>query len=186
MRRLGAGAVGVALWAAALGGCDDANMYAQRKSNTWDSSAFLPQKTSMQMPVAGTVPRDEPNQPVAQPQTITAALIERGHERYDIFCTPCHGITGAGDGMIVQRGFPKPPSFISDRLMSTKAQLIYDAITDGKGLMYSYAERVPPADRWAIVAYVRALQLSQRPEVAALPPEDRVKLDSGSPGTRPK
>ena len=172
--------------ACALGGCDDANMYAQHKSNTWDSSPFLPQKTSMQLPVAGTIPRDEPNQPLVQPQTITAALIERGHERYNIFCTPCHGLTGAGDGMIVQRGFPKPPSFTSDRLVMAKAQLLYDAITDGKGLMYSYADRVPPRDRWAIVAYVRALQLSQRPAIAALPAEDQAKLNDGSSDARSK
>ena len=155
-------------------------MYVQRKSATWDGSPFLPQKTSMQAPVPGTVPRDEPHLPVPQPPVITAALIARGHERYNIYCTPCHGITGAGDGMIVQRGFPKPPSFTSDRLMNAKAQLIYDVITNGKGNMYSYAERVPPPERWAIAAYIRALQLSQRPVLAALPPEDRAKLDAPS------
>jgi len=167
----------LALCAAALAGCDDANMYAQRKTSTWDSSAFLPGKTSMQRPVAGTVARNEPNQAAPQPQTISTALIERGHERYDIFCTPCHGITGAGDGMIVQRGFPKPPAFTTDRLMKAKAQLFVDTITHGKGAMYSYADRVSPADRWAIAAYIRALQLSQKPTLAALPADDQAKLN---------
>ena len=175
---MNARAVWLGAAALCLAACGDADMYAQHKSATWDGSPFLPQKTSMQPPVPGTVPRDEPNQPVPPPQTITAALIERGHERYNIFCTPCHGLTGAGDGMIVQRGFPRPPSFTSDRLMNAKAQLVYDTITNGKGNMYSYAERVPPGDRWAIVAYIRALQLSQRPVLASLPAEDRAKLDA--------
>ena len=133
----------------------------------------------MQLPVAGTVPRDEPNRPVPQPPVITASLIERGHARFDIFCTPCHGYAGRADGMIVQRGFPKPPRFTDDRLMKAKARHFYDVITDGKGAMFSYADRVPPADRWAIAAYIRALQLSQAPTVAALSTDDRKKLDEG-------
>ena len=169
------------LAALALAGCDQANMYTQGKSKTWDRSDYLAKDTTMQLPVPGTVPRDEPNLPIAQPPTITAALVERGHERYDIFCTPCHGLAGNADGMIVQRGFPKPPLFTSDRLMHAKAQLFYDAITNGKGVMYSYADRVPPPDRWAIAAYIRALQLSQKPVVAALPAPDQAALKKGAP-----
>ncbi len=171
----------LALAALALGGCGDANMYTQGKSDTWDRSDFLPKKTAMQLPVPGTIPRDEPNQPAPQPPTITAALVARGHERYDIFCTPCHGLAGNGDGMIVQRGFPKPPLFTSARLMKAKAQLFYDTITNGKGVMYSYADRVPPADRWAIAAYIRALQLSQKPVVAELSPQEQAALKKGEP-----
>ena len=163
--------------ALALAGCDQADMYKQGKSNTWDRSDFLPNKSSMQLPVAGTVPRDEPHQVVPQPAMVTVALIERGHQRYDIFCTPCHGLAGNADGMIVQRGFPKPPRFTEDRLMKAKAQHFYDVLTHGKGAMYSYADRVPPADRWAIVAYIRALQLTQRPVLANLPAEDQAKLN---------
>lgn len=165
----------------ALAGCGEANMFTQGKSQTWDRNEVLPKKTSMQPPVAGTVPRDEPNQPVPQPPTITAALVQRGHERYDIYCTPCHGLAGNADGMIVQRGFPKPPLFTSDRLMKAKSQLFYDAITNGKGAMYSYADRVPPPDRWAIAAYIRALQISQKPVVADLPPPDQAALKKGEP-----
>ena len=131
------------------------------------------------------MPRDPPNQPVPAPTVITAALVARGHEQYEIFCTPCHGLAGNGDGMIVQRGFPKPPPLTSDRLMTAKAQLFYDAITNGKGAMYSYAAQVPPADRWAMVAYIRALQLSQKPVLADLSSEDRSKLDQSEP-SRPK
>ena len=180
MRRL---AILLAALAAALAsaGCGDANMYAQKKVLTWDRNDVLPGKTAMQLPVVGTVPRDEPNQPVLQPRTITAALVERGHQQFDIFCTPCHGLTGAGDGMIVQRGFPHPPKFTDDRLMKAKAQHFYDVITDGKGAMYSYADRVTSADRWAVAAYIRALQLSQQPVVADLSPDEKIKIDKGVP-----
>ena len=167
--------------ALALAGCGDANMYAQKKVMTWDRNEVLPNKTAMQLPVIGTVPRDEPNLAAPQPQMITAALVERGHQQYDIFCTPCHGLTGAGNGMIVQRGFPHPPSFTEDRLIKAKAQHFYDVLTNGKGAMYSYADRVTPADRWAVAAYIRALQLSQKPVVADLSSDDKFKLDKGIP-----
>ncbi|WP_246725200.1 cytochrome c [Beijerinckia sp. L45] len=160
----------------ALAGCDQANMVSQGKSQTWDKDTFLPQDAAMQTPVPGSVPRDQPNQPVGQPTSMTPALLARGHERYDIFCTPCHGLAGQGDGMIVQRGFPKPPAFTDDRLMRAKAQYFYDVISTGRGTMYSYAEQVPPADLWAIAAYIRALQVSQRPTFADLPTEDQAKL----------
>ena len=166
--------------ALALAGCDQANMYSQGKSATWDRSDFLKKHTSMQAPVPGTVARDTPNQPVPAPKVITAALVEHGHAQYDIFCTPCHGLAGKADGMIVQRGFPKPPLLTSDRLMTAKAQLFYDVISNGKGVMYGFADTVPPADRWAIVAYIRALQLSQKPVLADLSHEDQAKLDGGA------
>lgn len=168
------------LAALTLASCEDANMYTQGKAATWDQSDFLPQKTSMQPPVAGTVPRDPPVLSLPQPAAITVAMIKRGHERYDIFCAPCHGLAGNADGMIVQRGFPKPPLFTSDRLMKDSARHFYDVITDGKGEMYSFADAVSPADRWAIASYIRALQLSQQPVVADLPAEDRAKLNEGT------
>jgi hypothetical protein len=92
---------------------------------------------------------------------VTRELIERGRDRYNIFCSVCHDQKGDGNGMIVQRGFPAPPSFHSDRLRKAPASHFFDVITKGYGVMYSYASRVPPRDRWAIVAYIRALQLSQ-------------------------
>ena len=174
------GIVFLACAALALAGCDQANMYSQGKSATWDRSDFLKKHMSMQAPVPGTVARDTPNQPVPAPKVITAALVARGHEQYDIFCSPCHGLAGNADGMIVQRGFPKPPPFTSDSLMKAKAQLFYDTISNGKGDMYGFAYTVPPTDRWAIVAYVRALQVSQKPVVADLSPDDKAKLDGGA------
>ena len=162
-----------------LAGCKREDMYTQNESRYWDRSNFLPRQSTMQHPVAGTVPRNEPYQPVAQPPVITAAMLARGHQRYDIFCTPCHGGSGNGDGRIVSRGFPRPPSLYGAKLLHAKAQLFYDVITHGHGVMYSYADRVPPADRWAITAYIRALQMGQNVQVADLSAADRAKLDGG-------
>jgi len=100
---------------------------------------------------------------------VTMALLERGQERYRIYCTPCHSELGDGQGMVVQRGFPAPPSLHSERLRSAPPQYLYDVITNGRGVMYSFADRVAVPDRWAIVAYVRALQRSRNASAAALP-----------------
>lgn len=163
-----------------IAGCKRADMYTQGRYQSWDRTKFFANGSSMQKPVAGTVARNMPNGPAAQPATVTAAMVERGHERFDIFCSPCHGRAGDGQGMVVQRGFPQPPSFHTDKMRQAKAALYYDAITHGHGVMYSYADRVPPDDRWAVIAYIRALQMSQDAPVAALPPDDRTKL-AGSP-----
>ena len=103
-------------------------------------------------------------------------LLDRGRERFEIFCSPCHGRTGRGDGMIVQRGLKRPPSFHEERLREAAIGYFYDVQTNGFGAMFSYASRVPVPDRWAIAAYVRALQLSQRAEFDQLPPEDQRQL----------
>jgi mono/diheme cytochrome c family protein len=93
-----------------------------------------------------------------------AAVLDRGRQRYDIYCIVCHGPLGYGDGMIVQRGFPSPPSFHSDKLLHHEPLgHFYDVITNGYGAMFSYAERVAPVDRWAIATYIKALQVSQNP-----------------------
>ncbi|MCA9969087.1 MAG: cytochrome c [Anaerolineales bacterium] len=137
---------------------------------------------------AHTLPREAPasaalhtgfaaGDPLPQnPLPLTAGLLTRGQQQYDIFCTPCHGLLGDGQGMIVQRGFPQPPSFHSQRLRQLPDGAIFDVITNGYGRMFAYGARVKPADRWAIVAYVRALQLSQQADAAQLPPADRQQL----------
>jgi len=99
------------------------------------------------------------------PIPITKELVDRGQERFNIYCIVCHGPTGNGDGMIVRRGFPKPPTYHDDRLRNAPVGHFFDVITSGWGKMNSYAYQVPPADRWAIVAYIRALQTSQNPEM---------------------
>jgi cytochrome c553 len=111
------------------------------------------------------------------PMPVTRELLERGRERFDIYCSVCHGRTGEGNGMIVQRGFPVPPSYHIDRLRQAPVGHFFDVITQGYGIMYSYAERVKPEDRWAIAAYIRALQLSQNVKLAELPADERAKLE---------
>lgn len=111
------------------------------------------------------------------PLLVTREVIERGRERFDIHCSPCHGRTGQGNGMIVQRGFPPPPSFHIDRLRQAPAGHFFDVMTKGYGVMYSYAEKVTPADRWAIATYIRALQLSQNARLADVPATNRAVLE---------
>jgi mono/diheme cytochrome c family protein len=105
-------------------------------------------------------------------------MLERGQQRYEIFCTPCHGRSGNGRGMIVQRGFPQPPSLTEGSLRTADSKVFYDAITKGYGVMFAYDTRVSPADRWAIIAYIRALQRSQDTPVASLPAEARAELEA--------
>ena len=114
----------------------------------------------------------------AFPFAVTREVLSRGRERYDIFCAPCHGLAGDGDGVIVQRGFRAPPSYHLDRLRSAPASHFFDVITSGFGAMYPYGYRVPIADRWAIVAYIRALQLSRQGTIDEVPPAERQKLMS--------
>ncbi len=111
---------------------------------------------------------------VAQP--VTRALLERGRERYTVNCQPCHGLTGQGDGMIVKRGFAPPPSYHITRLRQAPVGHFYDVIANGYGAMYSYAARVEPQDRWAIAAYIRALQRSQNPQPGDMPAAEMQKL----------
>lgn len=107
------------------------------------------------------------------PVEVTRALLERGRERYDIFCSPCHARTGDGDGMIVRRGYRRPPQLWDEKLRGAKVGHLFDVITRGIGVMPAYARQVPAEDRWAIVAYLRALQLANWAELDALPPEER-------------
>ena len=113
------------------------------------------------------------------PIAVDREVLLRGRERYDIFCSPCHGQTGVGNGMIVQRGFnPVPPSFHLDRLRQAPDSHYYSVITNGFGAMYSYASRIQPDDRWRIVAYVRALQVSRNAKLEDLSAEERTKLET--------
>jgi mono/diheme cytochrome c family protein len=111
------------------------------------------------------------------PVTIDRAALERGQQRFNIYCSICHGLTGEGDGMVVRRGYRKPPSYYEDRLQegTTPAAHFFDVITNGWGAMPSYAEQIPAEDRWKIIAYIRALQLSRRLKLDELSPEDRAE-----------
>jgi len=110
------------------------------------------------------------------PLPVNQELLERGESRYKIFCTPCHGLQGDGNGMIVMRGMKHPPTYHDDRLRKSPNGYFYDVITNGFGAMYGYSAQIPPRDRWAIVAYVRALQLSRSVKASELSPELREKL----------
>ena len=155
-----------------------------------EASDFFASGGSARMLVANTVPRgylreDEllyTGKVSGQfanvfPAPVTAAVMARGQERFNVFCSPCHGRTGVGNGMIVQRGFRQPPSFHEQRLKDAPAGYFFDVMTNGFGAMQDYSAQVPVADRWAIAAYIRALQLSQGATVADVPADRRGDLD---------
>ncbi len=121
------------------------------------------------------VPKDSNNFPLH----VNRELLERGEERYQIFCTPCHGLQGDGNGLITMRGMKHPPSYHQDRLRQAPNGYLYDVVTNGFGAMLGYSAQIPPRDRWAIIAYVRALQLSRNAQVADLPGDVREKLKAG-------
>lgn len=146
-------------------------MVQQRRMDTYAPTTVWKDGTTARPLPDGVVARGDlaRDAVAATPPGVTPALLARGQERYAINCTPCHGAAGDGDGMIVRRGFPAPPSYHTQRLRAAPARYLYDVITEGYGVMYSYAARVTPEDRWAIVAYIRALQLSRHAQVAELP-----------------
>ena len=112
------------------------------------------------------------------PFPATKEVLARGQERYNIFCAPCHDRIGSGNGMIVQRGFRKPPSFHLERLREMPVGHYFEVMTNGFGTMYSYSDRITPKDRWAIAAYVRVWQLSQNAALTDVPQEQRGKLEN--------
>lgn len=111
------------------------------------------------------------------PMPVTREIVERGKDRYDVFCSPCHGLSGYGHGLIVTRGLKNPPSYHTEALRDSAAGHIFAVITKGNGSMASYAARIPVEDRWAIVAYVRVLQRSQNVQVAELTSGERDKVE---------
>jgi mono/diheme cytochrome c family protein len=179
-----------ALCAMALSGCDEAirqDMANQPKNRPESPSDFFADGRSVRPLVENTVARGAIDNDVYHVSKdfagfppavkLDAKLLHRGQDRYKIFCTPCHGLQGDGLGMIAARGMKHPPSFHIDRLRQAPNGYFYDVITNGFGAMYSYSERIPPSDRWAIIAYVRALQLSRNVKVTDLPPDVRQQLD---------
>ena len=114
------------------------------------------------------------------PFQVTREVLQRGHDRFGIYCTPCHGLTGMGNGMVVQRGFRPPPSFHTDTIRKQTAGYWFDVMTNGFGAMPDYRAQVAPEDRWAIAAYIRALQLSQQARAADIPADEMQRLQSGA------
>jgi mono/diheme cytochrome c family protein len=156
--------------APALAACD-LSMTQQRKLATYAPTSIWPDGTSARPLPEHVVARGDVDRAAAakNPPAMTPELLARGRERYGIFCAPCHGLAGDGDGVIVAHGFPAPPSYHDDRLLAAPAQHFFDVMTRGYGVMFSYADRVDVPDRWAIAAYIRALQLSRRATVAQVP-----------------
>jgi mono/diheme cytochrome c family protein len=159
--------------AASVAGCTDQSMTRQPRYGTNAPASAFANGSAAQQPPAGTIAEEHAalSREAATPPPVDLALMQRGKERFGIFCAPCHGYEGDGNGAIVRRGFLRPPSYYSPALMRAPAQLVFDTITNGYGIMYSYGSRVPQHDRWAIVAYVRALQQSRSASVAEAPEE---------------
>ncbi|HZP79458.1 MAG TPA: cytochrome c [Pseudolabrys sp.] len=161
-------------------GCD--KMDSQPKYTEYKPAPLFRDNRTLQEPPQGTVARDDaPAQATSRPP-LTKALLARGRERFDIFCAPCHSRTGDGHGMLVSRGMPQPPDYADERLRAAPDQHFYDVISKGYGVMYSYASRIPEADRWAIVAYIRALQLSRHAVLDDVPQAERAHLTGGGGG----
>jgi mono/diheme cytochrome c family protein len=190
---------GISLLAAAgllllCAGCRQ-DMHVQPRYNPFDPTDFFEDGQSARMPVPGTIPRGDltmgPEELLytgklngalvdAFPFAVTRDVLNRGRERFNIYCTPCHGLSGEGDGMIVQRGFRRPPSLHTNQLRAVPAGHFFDVITNGFGVMYPYGYRVAPRDRWAIAAYIRALQLSRRASISDVPEAERKILQGES------
>lgn len=167
------------------------NMDQQQKFKPQKENDFFADGSSMRMPVPGTVARDRWHSDSAfyyagrnddsvlvkrNPERVTMELLERGEGRFNIYCAPCHSRIGDGQGMVVKRGLIAPPSFHDDRLRNVEDGYIFEVITDGKGNMPPYKYQIPVKDRWAIVAYFRALQRSQDATVLDVPTDVRGTL----------
>lgn len=179
-----------ALAALLLTGCRP-DMFYQPKGDPLKESAFFEDGGVSQPLVSNTIPTQElhlqsdyytglvgTNLITTFPYPITAEVLQRGRQRFEINCSPCHGRTGQGNGMVVQRGFPAPPSYHIQRLRDAPVGHFVDVMARGYGIMYSYAQRVEPDDRWAIAAYIRVLQLSEHATLQDVPPEMRAQLET--------
>jgi mono/diheme cytochrome c family protein len=166
------------------------DMQDQPRYEPFERSTFFDDKRAARPPVPGSVARGQLNEddavfrgqqggsPLADiPLVLDANLLRRGRERYDVYCSPCHDRVGTGKGMIVQRGFKAPPSLHDERLRNAPVGHFFQVMTGGFGVMSGYAAQIPPRDRWAIVGYIRALQLSQHAALDDVPPQERAKLE---------
>ncbi len=181
----------------ALTGCRQ-KMANQPRYDPLEPSAFFADGMAARPRIAGTVARGElSTDPFLDtgklngqigdgfPFAVTRQVVDRGQERFDIYCQQCHGRVGDGNGMIPSRGYRRPPSFHTATLRTQPTGHYFDVITNGFGAMPPYGSMIPPRDRWAIIAYIRALQLSQNATLADLPPAERVKLEQPATTTAP-
>jgi mono/diheme cytochrome c family protein len=152
-----------------LAGCD-LSMNRQPRAAPERSASLWSSGPAVRPPPAGAVAFGQTAQAGDQTPPMSLALLERGRERFNIYCVACHGLRGHGDGAVVQRGFPKPPDFDDPRLLAAPVSHFYDVASNGFGIMYGYGDRVPASDRWAIAAYVRVLQVADRGDAAGASP----------------
>lgn len=180
----------------ALVGCSRMDMQDQPKYRPQRPSEFFADGRSERQPVEGTIARgaldedtefyegkDAAGKDIETfPVAVDRALIVRGEDRYNIYCSPCHGRIGNGLGMIVRRGFKQPPSYHIDRLRNAPVGHFFDVISNGYGAMQNYAMQLQPRDRWAVIAYIRALQYSENASINDLPQEARARIPAvGTP-----
>ncbi|MGA9039416.1 MAG: cytochrome c [Terriglobales bacterium] len=182
-----------------LAGCRQ-DMHDQPRFKPLAKSDFYTDMRSARPQVEGTVARGQLNADSYfytgyvgnvpgdyMPFPVAADVLERGQQRFNIYCAPCHSRVGDGNGMIVQRGFRAPPSYHTDRLRNAPLGYFFGVITNGYGAMPDYASQIPPRDRWAIVAYIRALQLSQAATMSDVPKDQKVPSEpvtfQGEPGS---
>jgi hypothetical protein len=195
----------IVLAALASGACRQ-DMHDSPRLEPLEKSSFFSDGRASRHPVEGTVARGQlnsdlhlhegrrilkdPSRAGEEPETelvdelpyeVTRNMLVTGRERYEIFCTPCHARTGNGDGMVVRRGFQQPPSLHDDKIRSATLGHLYEVIRRGIGAMPGYGAQIPVDDRWAIVAYIRALQLSQRATIADVPPFEKRELEKEAP-----
>jgi hypothetical protein len=171
-------------------GCSRLDMQDQPKFKAQGTNDFFVDARDGRPELDGTIARGQLNEDAAYyegkdatgkdidafPLAVDKTFLERGRQRYDIYCSPCHGRLGNGLGMVVQRGFKQPPSYHIDRLRNAPAGHFFDVITNGYGAMLNYSQQIQVRDRWAIVAYIRALQLSQHAALDDAPPEVQARL----------
>ena len=166
------------------------NMYDEPKFLPDQQNYYFPDEQVDRKPVAHTVPRGPVDDgsvfytgktgdvlATVFPVAVTLDLVKHGQEAFDINCSACHGRDGYGLGMVVLRGFPQPQSFHSERLRNAPVGHFFEVITDGYGVMYPFGSRISPADRWAIISYIRALQFSQDATADRIEPTDRTQLE---------
>jgi Cytochrome C oxidase, cbb3-type, subunit III len=177
-----------------IAGCSlKQDMARQPKDNPLWPSDFFPDGRSARPIVENTVARGSvendalfvPKDSNEFPVPVNLQLLQRGQDRFNIYCSPCHGLQGDGDGLVAVRGMKHPPTYHQDRLRQVPNGYIYDVITNGFGVMLDYSAQIAPGDRWAIVAYVRALQFSRNAKVSELPPELREKILHPQPQAKP-
>ena len=188
-------ALGAVLCLLIVSGCRQ-DMHNQPKYKPLRASEFFRDGSSARPLIEGTVSRGSLQEdeafftgkvggvPVTEmPFSVDQEVLDRGEQRYNIYCTPCHDATGNGKGMVVQRGYRPPPSFHDERLRSAAPGHFFDVITNGFGAMPDYRAQIAPRDRWAVVAYIRALQLANRATTSDVPGGDPTKVPTPAPGT---